>query len=241
MNNTVLLGFSVFSEELSDINIKERHIINTINPHSYCVAMQDSEFKSALLNSDILLPDGIGIVVATRILFKKTIKKIAGDDLHSYLLEKANTDKLKVFYLGSSQHTLDHIHKRLAKEYPFVEASFFSPPYKEKFSNEDNIIMQDKINVFKPDILFVGMTAPKQEKWVQANKSKLNTTVICSIGAVFDFYAGTMRRPPKWMIILGLEWLGRLLKEPKRMWERNFHSTPKFLFDIFKELIKGKK
>ena len=92
--------------------------------------------------------------------------------------------------------------------------------------------MLEKVNKFKPDVLFVGMTAPKQEKWAFENKNKLNANVICSIGAVFDFYAGTTKRPPRWMINLRMEWLGRLLKEPKRMWRRYILSTPVFFIDI---------
>lgn len=240
MNTTNLLGYSVFSGELNDIKEKEKYIINTINPHSYCVAKQDLKFKNALINSDILLPDGVGIVIAIKLLYKKTIKKIAGDDLHSFMLEKARKENLDIFYLGSSQNTLSHIQSRLKKEFPTISVGFFSPPFKQIFSDEDNQIMCEAVNSFSPDILFVGMTAPKQEKWVYENEENLNTNIICSIGAVFDFYAGTMSRPPKWLIKIGFEWLGRLLKEPKRMWDRNFHSTPKFMYDILMEFVKGK-
>ena len=98
--------------------------------------------------------------------------------------------------------------------------------------------MVEAVNNFKPQILFVGMTAPKQEKWVYTHKSQLDAKIICSIGAVFDFYAGTVKRPGKFWIQLGLEWFPRLLREPKRLWRRNFVSTPLFLWDVCLEKIK---
>ncbi len=94
------------------------------------------------------------------------------------------------------------------------------------------------INGFKPDILFVGMTAPKQEKWVYVNKEQIEAKVIVSIGAVFDFFAGTVKRSGPIWIKLGLEWLPRLVKEPRRLWKRNFVSTPLFLWDVLKAKIK---
>jgi N-acetylglucosaminyldiphosphoundecaprenol N-acetyl-beta-D-mannosaminyltransferase len=94
--------------------------------------------------------------------------------------------------------------------------------------------MISAINNFAPDILFVGMTAPKQEKWVYLNKSQINAKIICSIGAVFDFYSGNIKRPNQFWINLGLEWLIRFLKEPRRLFNRNFISTPLFLFYVLK-------
>ena len=98
--------------------------------------------------------------------------------------------------------------------------------------------MVEKINVFKPDVLFIGMTAPKQEKWAHEHFDRLDVGHVCCIGAVFDFYAGTVKRPPQWMINLGLEWLGRLLKEPKRMWYRYLISSPVIYIDIIKYKVK---
>jgi N-acetylglucosaminyldiphosphoundecaprenol N-acetyl-beta-D-mannosaminyltransferase len=119
-------------------------------------------------------------------------------------------------------------------EYPQVKVGSFSPPYKAEFTAEESQKMLMKIQEFNPDVLFVGMTAPKQEKWVQNHKNEIHANVVCSIGAVFDFYAGTVKRPSAFWINLGLEWLPRLLKEPKRLFKRNFISTPRFLWEIVK-------
>lgn len=237
MNLLKIIDEHVFSDDLSTINLNKKTIINTINPHSFCVSKSDSFFQKALLKSDVLLPDGSGIVLAAKFLRKKQIKKIAGADIHKHLLDDANKKCKKVFYLGAAPKTLQLIEARIAKEYPNIKVSSYSPPYKAKFSEEDSKKMIEEVNDFKPDVLFVGMTAPKQEKWVTINKNKLSATVTVSIGAVFDFFAGTVKRSSPFWINLGLEWFPRLLKEPKRLWYRNFVSTPLFLWYLIKAKI----
>ena len=140
----------------------------------------------------------------------------------------------KCFYLGAQPETLAKIRAKLAMEYPQIKVETYSPPYKAQFSSEDNQQMYHAINAFEPDVLFIGMTAPKQEKWVEENKSFLNAKIICSIGAVFDFYSGNKKRPPLWMRNLGLEWFGRLLMEPKRLWKRYLVWTPRFIGLVYK-------
>lgn len=228
----------VFKSSLEAINFKEHRIINTINPHSFCEARKDSVFEAALMKSDVLLPDGSGIVLATKVLTKQRIQKIAGADIHDFLLKKADRNNEKVFYLGASQHTLDLIASRIKKDYPNIQFGCYSPPYKPIFSELDSKEMIRKVNDFNPTYLFVGMTAPKQEKWVYQFQKRLHTEVIVSIGAVFDFYAGTVERSSAFWINLGLEWLPRLIKEPKRLWKRNFVSTPLFLWYLMKAKIR---
>lgn len=213
-------------------------IANTINPHSYCVAKEDEVFYNALVSSDILVPDGVGVVWATQFLYKRNIPKISGFDMHLHFLEVLQKrGGGKVFYLGASEKTLGLIKDRISREYPLVNVCSFSPPYKDEFSQEENRKMIQLINEFQPEVLFVGMTAPKQEKWVYYHKNSLDVKVICSIGAVFDFYAGTVKRPHEIWIKMGLEWLPRFIREPRRLWKRNMVSTPKFIIEIFRKKI----
>lgn len=237
-----LMGYDVFNDELSSINImnSNKQIINTINPHSYVTAKTDDIFKEALLASDTLIPDGSGIVIAAKQIHDIKINKIAGADLHLYLLSELDKYSGTVFYMGAAPNTLVKIKEKLAKDFPNIKVGTYSPPYKDNFSDDDNQVIIEQINSFSPDVLFIGMTAPKQEKWLYQHREQLNFKISSSIGAVFDFYAGTIVRPSRFWIDMHLEWLPRLLKEPKRLWRRNFVSTPVFLFDLIKQKFKVK-
>jgi N-acetylglucosaminyldiphosphoundecaprenol N-acetyl-beta-D-mannosaminyltransferase len=232
-----IFDYSVFTSQLDVLNTDSKNVINTINQYSYVIAEKDSDFKKALMDSEVLLPDGVGILFAIKLLKGKKIKKIAGADLHGYLLDKLNKEGGGCFYLGSSEPTLQGIKERLTREYPRVRAGFYSPPFKKHFNEAENLKMLEAVNHFKPDVLFVGMTAPKQEKWVNENKLRLNANLICSIGAVFDFYGGRVERPAKIWVDLKLEWFVRLIKEPKRMWKRYLYYGPFFVYLMIKEKI----
>ncbi len=222
------------STSLPTLPANTQVVVNTINPHSYATAKQDPEFKSALLASDVLIPDGIGIIWALRFLNGVKAKRRTGADVHLELLETARQKPLKVFYLGASEFTLQRIKNKAEAEYSLIQINTFSPPYKSEFSEAENEEMIRIINEFEPDILFVGMTAPKQEKWVFKHRRKLKVTIVCSIGAVFDFYAGTVSRPAKIWRLIGLEWFIRLLNEPLRLYKRTFISAPIFVFDVIR-------
>lgn len=232
--------YQIYSDDLDKISLSKKVVVNTINQYSFCVAEEDEEFKNSLLDSDILIPDGEGIVMISSFLFNNRVKKISGFDLHKHLLEKSNKEKLRCFYLGSTNSVLEKITKNLNYEYPDIVVETYSPPFKSQLSEQDNEVIANKINSFNPDIVFVGMTAPKQEKWVNQNKHKLNTKLICSIGAVFDFYAGTVKRPSEILINLKLEWFGRLLSNPQRLWKRYIYYGPIFLYTCVNQYFKMK-
>ena len=142
----------------------------------------------------------------------------------------------KVMFMGSSQKVLDLIVKRAAEVYPHLKVVTYSPPYKPEFSDEDNKAIIDAINAANPDLLWIGITAPKQEKWTYSHWNELNIHChVGTIGAVFDFFAGTVERAPIWWQDHGLEWLYRLIKEPKRMWRRYIIGNALFLWNMVKE------
>lgn len=143
-----------------------------------------------------------------------------------------------VMFMGSSQKVLDLIVKRAAEVYPHLKIVTYSPPYKPEFSEEDNKAIVEAINAADPDLLWIGMTAPKQEKWTYSHWNELNIHChVGTIGAVFDFFAGTVERAPIWWQRHGLEWLYRLLKEPKRMWRRYIIGNTLFLWNMLKEKV----
>ena len=173
-------------------------------------------------------------------------ERIAGWDLFSFEMEKLEreSEELRtkseesktVMFMGSSQKVLDLIVKRAAVDYPHLKVVTYSPPYKPEFSDEDNKAIIDAINAANPDLLWIGMTAPKQEKWTYSHWNELNIHChVGTIGAVFDFFAGTVERAPIWWQEHGLEWLYRLIKEPKRMWRRYIIGNSLFLWNMVKE------
>ena len=223
-------------------------LINTINAHSFNTAKKDQLFAEALTNGDVLIPDGVSIVKACKWIKAKSQPKerIAGWDLFSFEMEKLEreSEKLRtksekskiVMFMGSSQKVLDLIVKRAAEVYPHLKVVTYSPPYKPEFSDKDNKAIIDAINAANPDLLWIGMTAPKQEKWTYSHWNELNIHChVGTIGAVFDFFAGTVERAPIWWQEHGLEWLYRLMKEPKRMWRRYIIGNSLFLWNMTKE------
>lgn len=215
-------------------------LINTINAFSYDNARKDVLFSEALQKGDVLIPDGISIVKACRFLNAKSQPKerIAGWDLFEYEMGKLNRVGGKVMFLGSSDAVLNLIRQRVAEKYPKIEVDTYSPPYKPVFSDEENEAMISAINHSNPDLLWIGMTAPKQEKWAYTHLDRLDVHChIGTIGAVFDFFAGTVKRAPERWQRVGMEWLYRLLSEPRRMWRRYFIGNAKFIYYIMLEKI----
>jgi len=210
-------------------------LINTINAHSYTSAQNDIIFAEALNHSDVLLPDGIGIVIATRFIKGTVLKKIAGYDLFMFEMNRLNNISGTCFFLGSDHNTLSQIVNRAQSEFPNVKVFTYSPPFKETFSQNEDAEMIDLINEIKPDVLFIGLTAPKQEKWAYEHFSQLEVVHICCIGAVFDFYSMRIKRAPDRLIHFGLEWFYRFIIEPRRMWRRYLIGNFKFIWLILKE------
>ena len=140
-------------------------LINTINAHSFNVAQKDELFAEALAKGDYLIPDGASIIKACRMLKAKSLPKerIAGWDLFVFEMEK--NSKKRVMFMGSSEKVLSQIRDKAAVDYPDMEVVTYSPPYKPEFSEEDNAAIIKAINEANPDLLWIGMTAPKQEKW----------------------------------------------------------------------------
>lgn len=245
-----LKSLEIFGSKAELASLPEgKLLINTINAHSYNTARKDSLFAEALTNGDVLLPDGVSIVVACKWIKAKSLPKerIAGWDLFAFEMEKLEreSEELRtkseeskiVMFMGSSQKVLDLIVKRAAEVYPHLKVVTYSPPYKPEFSDEDNKAIIDAIHAANPDLLWIGMTAPKQEKWTYSHWKELNIHChVGSIGAVFDFFAGTVKRAPMWWQDHGLEWLYRLLKEPKRMWRRYIIGNALFLWNMVKEI-----
>ncbi len=245
-----LLGYDVDSGSLGEIvaaivdsltGVRSRRVLACFNPHSYVVALKDHEFASALRASDWLLPDGIGVVLASWVLRGTIRDRVSGPDVFAALHDRVNRlQDVRVFFMGTSAETLERIRRRMEVEFPHVRiAGTYSPPFKANYSEGESRDMIEAVNASGADVLWVGLTAPKQEKWIHEHKNRLNVRFIGAVGAAFDFYAGTVKSPPSFFRRNGLLWLVRLVQEPRRLWRRTFVSAPVFVWHVLRERLRG--
>lgn len=242
MNTIETLGYSVYSDDLSFIQLKQSRcrVLNTISPNSYGVATKDPEFDHALKSSDYLVLDGVYFAFASLMLQGKNIKRNQGPDVFYHFIERLNKKGGKAFFLGSSESTLQKIRQRAKTEYPNIKIETHSPPFKPEFSEEENQLMVEKVNASQPDILFVGMTCPKQEKWAIKHRDKLQTSLTICIGNVFDWFAGTQKAIHPIWFKLRIGWLVRIFLRPE-VFKRNIGNQMLFFWHVILIFLKFKK
>nr|CRH06513.1 putative GT26 : N-acetylglucosaminyldiphosphoundecaprenol N-acetyl-beta-D-mannosaminyltransferase [Candidatus Magnetococcus massalia] len=214
---------------------KSRYLV-CANPHSLIEADKDPAFSRAIHDADIVVPDGVGVVLASKINGGTIQERVTGHDI--FIGVNTCLDSVggkSCFFLGSTEETLQQIQSKMAVDFPNLKvAGTYSPPYKSLFEDEENQQILQAIRAAQPDVLWVGMTAPKQEKWIHQHLAELDVPLSVPIGAVFDFYTGRITRSPIVFQRLGMEWLPRLLQEPRRLWRRNFISSPLFVWKVIK-------
>lgn len=225
--------------EAAEASLRERatpFVFACANPHSLVVAASDAEFRTALNAASAVVADGVGCTLVARVTGVPVGPRITGSDFFAAIMGLADRNACRVLFFGSSEYVLSHLRAKVAANFPNTHLMMISPPF-GAWSTDENDRLLAQVAAFAPDILWVGMTAPKQEKWVHANLCRLNIPVIGSIGAVFDYYAGLTPRAPNWVCRLGLEWLYRLPREPKRLWRRTLVSAPKFVWLVFRDRL----
>jgi len=218
------------------------HWIACLNPHSYVIAINDQQFSKALHDADLLIPDGAGILIASRLLHGQIRERVTGSDIFEEVLTRVNRlGNCRVFFLGSTDQTLNDIRVHIKSDFPNITvAGTYSPSFKAAFSESETTEMIKRVNESKADILWVGLSAPKQEKWIYQNRHRLNVKFAAAVGAVFDFYTGNVKRSHPIFQKLGLEWLPRLLQEPRRLWRRMFVSAPIFMLHVIREMNRNR-
>jgi N-acetylglucosaminyldiphosphoundecaprenol N-acetyl-beta-D-mannosaminyltransferase len=240
------LGYRVFSDSLSKIELGGNHarVVNTISPNSYGLARKDPAFDKALKESDFLVLDGVYFAFASILMNGKNIKRNQGPDVFQHFMERLNKSHKRAFFLGSTDKTLELIRANADIKFPNIKIETYSPPFKDVLTPEDNAEISARVNSFQPDILFVGMTCPKQEKWAVQNRGQLSTSLIVCIGNVFDWFAGTQKKiHPVWFK-LRLAWLVRIFLRPE-IFRRNIGNQMFFFRDTlkiyFSSLLGGKQ
>lgn len=205
-----------------------------------CMEVFDSvEFEKVVNAADFVLPDGLPIAWAQRLITGGDSSQVRGQDLTNKLCELSASSGLKIgLYGGASELVLEKVVQALEEQYPGVQISYtYCPPFRSLTPEEDQSVVEG-INAAEVDFLFVGIGCPKQEKWMAEHKLTVNAYMF-GVGAAFDFISGSKRHAPKWMQRVGLEWAFRLGSEPSRLWYRYLKQNPRFLFHIGRQLLLG--
>ena len=224
--------------QIIDNAIKEgKHIHHAVVNVAKIVKMQeDKELYNSIVNADIINADGMPIVWASRLLRKPLPERVAGIDLMQELIKLAYNRKYKIFFFGSKEEVVKKVVKKYSKEYsPEIIAGYRNGYYSE----EEEPLIAKQIAESGANILFVGISSPKKEKFLYKYKHILkNVNFIMGVGGSFDVIAGKIKRAPKWMQKCGLEWVYRLVQEPRRMWRRYLIGNTKFIILVIKEFLK---
>lgn len=234
-----LLGYKIFSDNkeelLKEIENKKRVNIISGNPEVLYNGIKNEFLRNSFTKEDaLIIPDGVGTLLAAKINGIDITEKIAGIEVMNMLLEEARDENLKVFLLGAKEETLIKCKEKIKENYDGINIVGSNNGFFD-LDNCDDLI--EKINESKADILFVAMGAPRQEVFIEKYKDKLCCKIFMGVGGSFDVFAGNVNRAPQFMINIGMEWLYRVAKEPWRI--KRLGSIPKFLLLSLKE--RGKR
>jgi len=198
------------------------------NVHTTVMCYENEKYRKIQNGAAMALPDGAPLSIYSRKKGYKEAKRVTGPDLMLEIFKTSHKTGYRHFFYGSTQETLDRMKTVIEKDYPgMIVAGMYSPPFRQLTEKEDKQIVK-MINATKPDFVWVGLGAPKQEIWMYNHKNQINGVMI-GVGAGFDYLAGYIKRAPKWMQRLSLEWCYRLMQDPKRLGKRYFTTNVKFL------------
>ena len=208
---------------------KKFRIATVMHSYGFVLAQFDLAYQTAVRESDCVFSDGVGITALVSLMTGKSAR-ITGSELFSVVMQHQNVTGGSIFFVGSDSDTLNVIEQRVRNEWPGIaRIGTYAPPFCKKFSSAQKRLMIDAINRVMPNVVWVGMTAPKQEILISDIHSELKVDFIAGIGAVFDFYSRKKNRAPVWMRQLGLEWAYRGLQNPTQFFRRNLIGIPIFI------------
>ena len=215
----------------------ERGYVVLANPHSVMLCQRDPAMRMATEGAGLTLPDGVGIILAAKLLRYPQRGRVAGPTLLLRLCDWGRQHGYRHYFYGGWQGVAESLASRLRDEFPGLHvAGTHSPPFRTVTEEEDAALIE-KINLARPDIVWVGLGAPKQEKWMAAHVGRVEAAAMIGVGAAFDFHSGNVRWAPPWVRWLGLEWLFRLACEPRRMWRRYLLDSPHFLLRVLMQRL----
>jgi N-acetylglucosaminyldiphosphoundecaprenol N-acetyl-beta-D-mannosaminyltransferase len=225
---------------LEMVRSKGKVVISYVNVHAINIAYKMKLFGDYINHSQVVFCDGYGIKWVAKIINRKKLHRISPPDWFDHLAGECAENGISMFFLGTRKNIIERAVELILEKYPRLNIAglhhgFFD---KEMTSSENQAVLA-MINSVQPDILVVGFGMPTQEKWILENWVNLKVRVALPVGAMFDYMAGEVQRAPRWMTNNGLEWLGRLMIEPGRLWKRYIIGNPLFLWRIFIHHILG--
>lgn len=228
-SRVAILGVGFYSVSLEDaisalesaLKARDAKQVCLVNAYTLSLAQKDEALKSVFNRSSFVFADGMSIVWGARWIRANLPGRVAGPDLMSGLCSRSAQMGYRIFLLGSTDDNLKQLAKTLQTEHPGLQiVGMHSPSFCDKLTAAENETILQQLNNTKPDILFVGMSAPKQEKWIDENIARLSVPLSIGVGAAFDFLSGRIPRAPRFWQSSGLEWFYRLCCEPRRLWKR---------------------
>ena len=216
---------------------RQSKVVCVSNVHMLMEGHWHSDFSTVLSDADLLTPDGMPLVWVASLMKGSSQERVAGMELMQALCDRAQASDVSIFFLGAEEETLEKIRFRLTQDFPQLQvAGMISPPFRPLSIEEDEEIV-DQINQSGAGLLFVSLGCPKQEKWMSTHREQVQA-VMLGLGGAFPVYAGIKQWAPEWVRNNGLEWLYRLLQEPRRLWGRYAQTIPPFLWLAAKQLVK---
>jgi len=211
-------------------------VVCLANVHMLMESRWDRDFQKVLQDADLVTPDGMPLVWMMKALGIKEQDRVAGMDLFLKTCRQAADQGIPIYLLGSTEGVLESMQAKLGKDFPTLKlAGVESPPFRPLTAAEDAELIE-RINQSRAGVTFVSFGCPKQERWMAAHKGKVHSVMV-GVGAVFDVYAGVKKHAPKWLRQLGLEWLYRLVQEPRRLWKRYWKTIPPFIWLALQQLV----
>jgi N-acetylglucosaminyldiphosphoundecaprenol N-acetyl-beta-D-mannosaminyltransferase len=214
-------------------------IIVTCNVDHIVKLKQDAEFMKVYKTASLVVPDGVPLLWAAKILGHPLIERVNGTDLFERMCEIAAKKNIRVYFLGGRPGACESAAEFFKRKYPEINiVGLYSPSFGFECDDEENKKIVNMIKAANPDLLFVGLGAPKQEKWIYKYHKEYAVPVSIGIGVSFELSSGMVMRAPKWMQRTGLEWFWRFMMEPRRLWKRYFVNDPKFIWFVLKQKMR---
>ena len=219
------------------ITRREPHYVCVSGMHGVMECQQDQELRRIHNRAGLVTTDGMSLVWLCRLKGQKAVERVYGPDLMLALCGRSQRHGYRHFFYGSSPEVLEALTSHLRARFPGLEVvGTFSPPFRPLTQQEDEQLVR-QVNEAGPDVVWVGLSTPKQERWMADHVERLNVPVLIGVGAAFDFHAGFKRQAPRWMQRNGLEWFFRLLSEPGRLYRRYLINIPLFAWYLMLDAI----